>query len=180
VSAVNPAIIRTTVELVATVALAFWIAGAWWVYRDARRRLDDWVLVAVATVAATLFGVVGVIVYQLVRPIDTLADRRERESLERILALGPAACPACGSDVQGAFRACPHCAATLKTACPECDRLVGLDWRFCPGCAVPLAPLSHAPRVDPAPASPVARRGTGRPRVYGANPWRRLARLSSW
>jgi double zinc ribbon protein len=179
VSSPSTALIKTTVELIVTVGLAFWIAGVWWVYRDARRRLDDWVLVAVATAAATLFGVVGVIVYQLVRPIDTRADRRERESLERILALGPAACPACGGDVDAHFRACPHCAATLKTDCPECERLVGLDWRFCPGCAVPLAPVIRAPRVDPAPASAVARRGTGRPRVYHANPLRRLARLTS-
>ncbi len=110
-------------------------------------------------------GVVGVIVYQLVRPINTRADLHERESLERILARGQAACPACGSDVDASFRACPHCAATLKTACPECDWLVELDWRFCPVCAVPLAPSVRAPRVDPAPASAVGRRGTGRPRV---------------
>jgi hypothetical protein len=179
VSTINPAVIKTTVELIGTVGLAFWVAGAWWVYRDARRRLDDWVLVAVATATAAIFGVVGVIVYQLVRPVDTRADRLERESLGRIMALGPAACPACGSDVDAAFRACPHCAAILKAACPECERLAALDWRFCAGCAAPLVPVVQAPRVEPAPASAVARRRPGRPRVYHANAWRRLARLSS-
>jgi hypothetical protein len=178
VPSVNPALLRATAELLLLLVLVFWIAGAWWVYRDARRRLDDWVLVAVAAAGATLFGLAGILVYQLVRPAETRADARERESLTRILARAPADCPACGAAADPAFLACPHCAARLKAACPECGRLAGLDWRFCAGCARALTPIVDAPAPAPARASTVARGRPGPRTVYAAAPWRRLVRLS--
>ena len=54
-----------------------WLALVWWTYADARRRIDDPMLVGTATVAS-LFPFVGTLVYLIVRPPEYLEDVRER------------------------------------------------------------------------------------------------------
>src|SRR3954465_12614556 len=56
----------------------FWIGLAFWVNRDARRRIDDGWLVGTATLVG-LVPFIGPLVYLLFRPPETLADARARE-----------------------------------------------------------------------------------------------------
>src|ERR1051325_9099051 len=77
-------------DLVVLVAVVVWLAQAHWVSRDARRRLDDSWLVVTATLLA-LVPFVGVFLYLLFRPAETLADVQVRE-LE-LRALGAALAP---------------------------------------------------------------------------------------
>ena len=58
--------------------IAIWLACAYWVFKDARRRIDDNILVAVAALTGLVFGPVGLIVYVIVRPPEYLEDVRER------------------------------------------------------------------------------------------------------
>ena len=66
------------VNLLLLFLVVFWIALVYWTYADARRRIDDPMLVGCAT-AASLFPFVGTIVYLIVRPPEYLEDVRERE-----------------------------------------------------------------------------------------------------
>src|SRR5690242_15356207 len=59
-------------------AVSFWIGTIWWVFRDARRRIEDPFIVGFATLLAFL-PFIGALLYLLVRPLEVLADQRERE-----------------------------------------------------------------------------------------------------
>ena len=57
----------------------FWLAIAYWVYKDARRRIEDPWLVAMATLLGLVPPFFGALVYMLFRPPEYLEDRHERE-----------------------------------------------------------------------------------------------------
>ena len=59
--------------------VAVWFALVFWTYSDARRRLQDSVLIGSATIAALIFPFAGALVYAIVRPPETLDDAYERE-----------------------------------------------------------------------------------------------------
>ena len=58
--------------------ILFWIATAFWVYKDARRRIEDSWLLSVA-IAMGIVPFVGPLLYMLFRPPEYLEDVRERE-----------------------------------------------------------------------------------------------------
>jgi hypothetical protein len=72
-------------------AIALWLALAYWVFSDARRRIQQPVLIALCVAVAVLLPFAGAIIYLIVRPPEYLADAREREletlALERRLEL---------------------------------------------------------------------------------------------
>jgi hypothetical protein len=57
----------------------FWIATVFWVWKDARRRIGNKGLVALATLLGLCLPFLGPIVYMLFRPPEYLDDVRERE-----------------------------------------------------------------------------------------------------
>jgi hypothetical protein len=59
--------------------IAIWLALVYWTYADARRRLEDPVLVGSAGLAALIFPFAGALVYAIVRPPESLEDHYERE-----------------------------------------------------------------------------------------------------
>jgi hypothetical protein len=59
--------------------IAIWFALVFWTYSDARRRLEDSVLIGSATLAALIFPFAGALVYAIVRPPETLDDAYERD-----------------------------------------------------------------------------------------------------
>lgn len=59
--------------------IATWVALVFWAYNDARRRLDDPVLIFAAAFAALVFPFAGALIYAIVRPPETIDDRYERE-----------------------------------------------------------------------------------------------------
>ena len=73
----------------------FWLATAYWVYKDARRRIEDPWLVAMAAVLGLVPPFVGPIIYLFFRPPEYIEDVREREleiraMEERLSEAGPA------------------------------------------------------------------------------------------
>jgi Double zinc ribbon len=118
-----------------------WLGLAYWVLRDARRRIADAWLVG----TATLVGVVpfaGPLVYLLFRPPETLAEVRIREvelrALETRLERRQLHCPVCRSVVEPAFLVCPVCTTQLKQACGRCAEPLDPLWQICPYCATPV------------------------------------------
>jgi hypothetical protein len=78
-----------------------WFAMIYWTRADARRRIDDPLLVFCATVASALFPFIGTLVYMIVRPPEYLEDVRERDlemqaSEARIAQLSYYACSITG------------------------------------------------------------------------------------
>jgi Double zinc ribbon len=129
----------------------FWLGVAYWVYRDARRRVDDPWLVATAALVG-LVPIVGPLVYLLFRPPETLADVRAREielrALETRLLVKQPSCPVCRTSVQPDFLVCPVCTTQLKLPCRRCEKPLEPLWQACPYCATPVGAAVEAVTVD--------------------------------
>ncbi len=128
-------------NVTAFVLVVFWLGLAYWAYRDARRRIDDSWLVAVATLVA-LVPLFGPLVYLLFRPPETLADVRAREievrALKAHLRRPEPHCPVCRSGIEKDFLVCPVCTTQLKQPCLSCGRPLEALWQACPYCAKPV------------------------------------------
>jgi hypothetical protein len=142
-----------------------WLALIVWTYLDARRRIEDPVLVACAT-AASLFPYIGTFVYSILRPPEFLEDARERR-LEiraaelRVRQLSELSCPNCRYPVEKSYLRCPHCQRRLKDPCESCGNPVDPRWAICPYCetALPGSRQRKPPReAAPQPARAASKR----------------------
>ena len=134
---------RAGVRLLLLLVVVLWLALALWVYKDARRRVEEPILIGVAVAAAILFPFVGPFVYLFLRPPEYLADVRERELEIRLMERrfgGADACPQCRGPVESDFLVCPACQARLREACAQCAKPLDPAWRACPYCAAPRPP----------------------------------------
>jgi hypothetical protein len=144
--------LNLAVNLIILFLVVVWIALIAWTFLDARRRLEDPVLVASAT-AASLFPFVGSIVYSILRPPEFTEDRRERE-LEiraaelRLRQLEESACPNCGFPIERSYLRCPSCRARVKDPCESCGKPIDPRWSICPYCESPVR--RAAPPAAPA------------------------------
>jgi hypothetical protein len=132
--------------------VAFWLGCVHWTHRDAKRRIDDALLVWTATLLG-LLPVAGPLVYLLFRPPETLEDARGRQielhALETRLERRELECPVCRAAVEAAFLVCPVCTTHLKEPCRACKAPLEPLWQACPYCATPIkAPV--APDLDTA------------------------------
>ena len=129
----------------ALVAVVFWLALAYWTFKDARRRIADPWLVGLATLLG-LVPILGTLVYMLFRPPEYLEDVREREleikAMEARLSQRVLQCPVCRSTVQSSFLVCPVCTTRLKQACANCRAPLEALWQICPHCETPIDPTA--------------------------------------
>jgi len=132
--------------------VVFWLATAIWVFKDARRRVDDPWLVVMATLLGLVPPFVGPLIYLLLRPPEYLEDVREREleirAMEERLGRRDLHCPVCRAAVESSFLICPVCTTRLKQACANCKAPLEALWQICPYCETPIettAPLDISP-----------------------------------
>lgn len=148
--------LNLAVNLILLILVVVWIALIVYTFLDARRRIDDPVLVACATIASFV-PFVGTAVYAILRPPDYLEDARERE-LEiqaaelRVRQLSELACPNCGYTVEKNFLRCPNCQRRLKDPCNSCGKPVDPRWALCPYCETPLPGRARGQRRGPPPS----------------------------
>ena len=139
------------------IVVVFWAATVFWVNKDARRRIEEPVLVLAATLLGTIPPFIGPLFYMLFRPPEYLDDVREREleikAIETRLGGHDLHCSVCGCDIDAEFLVCPVCTTRLRQACSECNRPLEPAWQVCPYCETPVP-------VD----TPVALTRTARPR----------------
>lgn len=133
--------LNLAVNLLILFGVVLWLALVAWTYFDARRRIEDPVLIACAT-AASLFPFLGTIVYSILRPPEFLADRHERElevraSELRVRQLEEASCPNCEHPIERSFLRCPNCRARIKDPCESCGKPIDPRWSICPYCETP-------------------------------------------
>jgi hypothetical protein len=152
----------TGVKVLLLFLFVVWAALVFWTYADARRRIDDPMLVACAT-AASLFPFVGTIVYTIVRPPEFLDDVRLRElemhaAETRLHALDFELCPNCDYQIRGDYLRCPSCLYRLKEPCQACAKPLDPRWKICPYCETEVGAV--IPSTSAAP--PTARRSRRR------------------
>jgi len=149
-------IINSPAWTLALYVLAFcvvvlWFALVLWTYKDARKRLEDPVVVAVAVLTSLVLPYMGTVVYAILRPAEYLAEVRERElevrAMEQELQI-MRACPSCGELIKPEYVACPSCRRTLRSTCPSCERVQEPSWKLCPYCGYDPRSRTVPPPVD--------------------------------
>ncbi len=147
-------------------ALVFYAAMVLWTYKDARRRLDDPILIATAVVASMVLPLVGILVYMMLRPPEYLDDVREREleirARERQLGMQQR-CPHCRGVVDDEWLACPMCGTRIRESCSVCEKPLDPRWVVCPTCEADTG-------RRPAPTGRRPRSGTEAPRSEARRP----------
>src|SRR5438046_1101195 len=96
--------LNLVIDLLILFVVVLYVSLIYWTYTDARRRIEDPMLVGCAT-AASLFPFVGSIVYMVLRPPEYLEDVREREletqaAEARLHELEQRRCPHCDHHVE--------------------------------------------------------------------------------
>jgi RNA polymerase subunit RPABC4/transcription elongation factor Spt4 len=128
-------------NLAILLVIVFWVATVYWVYKDARRRISDHMLVWVST-ALGVVPFLGPVIYMLFRPPEYLDDVREREleirAMEERLGGGTSRCPVCRAHVDDDFLVCPVCTTRLRQACSTCGKPLEAAWQLCPYCETPV------------------------------------------
>jgi hypothetical protein len=135
---INNDSVNTAVNVLILVLVVVWVALIFWTFTDARRRIDDLMLVGCATLAS-LFPFVGTIVYTIIRPPEFLDDVRLRElemqaAEARLSSLDYQLCPYCDYEVKGDYLRCPSCMRRLKERCYSCGKPIDPAWKLCPYC----------------------------------------------
>jgi Double zinc ribbon len=139
------------VDLLIVSAVVLYGAIIWWTWSDARRRIEDGMLIGCATLAAILFPFIGALVYIIVRPPEYLDDVRERElemeaAEARLRGLDHGLCPNCEEPVERDFLRCPSCLRKLKERCASCSKPLDREWAICPYCETEVAGASRSRR----------------------------------
>jgi len=152
-------VLGIAVALLGAFLFAFWIAMGIWTFNDIRSRTRDWLAIGLACLLALIFPLVGLILYMMIRPKDTLADVYDRaleeEAILRELEES-ATCHNCGVLVNGEWVFCPNCHAQQQYACVNCATLVRQEWDICVRCGTPQVGTSteydqpsSTPQIDP-------------------------------
>jgi hypothetical protein len=142
--------LNLVVDLLILFVVVLYLALIYWTYTDARRRIEDPMLVGCAT-AAAMFPFVGPIVYMVLRPPEYLEDVHEREletetAEARLAELQTRRCPHCEHPIELDFLRCPNCLRKLKERCASCSRPLDRTWAICPYCETEVAGAATARR----------------------------------
>ena len=138
--------LQVLVAVCGAFVLAFWLAIIIWTWRDIRARSRDVFAAVLAIVLVAIFPVMGLLLYLLLRPKETLAEAYDRALEEEALLRGieeQLVCPNCNRVVEKEWRFCAYCHTQVKKDCPSCSQLLELGWTLCPYCGGP----ANVPKV---------------------------------
>ncbi len=142
---------------------AMWLLSVYWVYQDIFNRTKNVILQIVAIVVVIVFPFAGLLMYVLLRPAQTMEERRLQLLDEKIMRrqMGDLSlCPHCRKSVAEDFLFCPFCRKKIKDTCPGCEHIVNRQYEVCPYCGYDLqmAKVSKkpAPEKESAPAAETA------------------------
>lgn len=125
------------VAVLAALLVALWLSLVIWAYRDMRSRSRDPFAYLLAALVVAALPFVGIIIYLILRPPQTLAaayqQMLEEEALLQEIENRPS-CPGCSRTVDNKWILCAYCHTRLKKACPDCNSLMETHWTLCPFC----------------------------------------------
>ena len=130
--------------------VALWISLVIWTFRDMRARSRDAFAQLLAALMVFVLGPLGALLYLLLRPRETLAEKYERSLEEEALLQDiedRQICPGCKQPIEADYVLCPICHTRLRQPCVHCGRLIHPRWGVCPYCATRQQPI---PGVDKA------------------------------
>ncbi len=139
-------VVQLGLRAIAVYWVIFWLAAAYWAFRDLQLRTENPVLPYLAAAFIIIFTPVlfpaAVVIYRVVRPQERIGDSYERTLAEEALLAELETvknCPTCRRRVHDDWIVCPTCRTRLNRVCPNCGKLVGLDWSICAWCGTDFA-----------------------------------------
>src|SRR5660397_97334 len=136
-----------------------WVSLILWTLKDARKRIDDGLIIGVAVATSLVFPFIGTLVYTILRPSEYLADAQERElemaAMEQSLHQ-TRTCPKCEEPVLDGFIICPD----VGGSCVVFAGLVGSPWSSI-GRFVPIACMTVVGRLKIMRLVPALKSGKG-------------------
>jgi RNA polymerase subunit RPABC4/transcription elongation factor Spt4 len=124
--------------------VALWISLVIWTFRDMRARVRDAFAQLLASLMVLVLGPLGVVLYLILRPRETLAEKYERSLEEEALLQDieeRQICPGCKQSIEPDYVLCPICHTRLRRPCVHCGRLIHPRWSVCPYCAESQKPV---------------------------------------
>jgi RNA polymerase subunit RPABC4/transcription elongation factor Spt4 len=150
-------ILLAIVAFISAFTAALWMALVIWTFRDMHLRSRDIFAQLLASLVVLIFGPLGMLIYLILRPQETLSEAYartlEEEALLQDISEEKPVCPECKHRIEPDFIICPACHAELRKACPHCGRLMLMRWGICPYCAEPY-PLPPEPELAEAEPEP--------------------------
>ncbi len=134
----NNALVQFAVRFSLLYVVALYLAMVFWTVRDAQQRTENAILPYMSGLLVVVLNVLGLFLYLIVRPRETLGEGYERQLAEESLlaeAEQRVVCPTCHERVAEEFLLCPTCRTRLKRVCPSCAKLIRPEWNICPYCA---------------------------------------------
>jgi RNA polymerase subunit RPABC4/transcription elongation factor Spt4 len=131
-------VLEVVVAVLTALTVAFWISLAIWTFRDIRSRTRDFFAWLLAVLLVLGLGPIGLLLYLLLRPKETLAEVYDRQLEEEALLrdiTARRACPSCQAVTEADWLICPHCRTELRRTCASCGKPLELSWVACPFCA---------------------------------------------
>lgn len=130
---------------------AFWLSLVIWAFRDMRLRSRDIFAQIMAAVLVAVIPFFGILIYLILRPPETLAEKYERaleeEALLQEIETRPS-CHSCSRTVDPRWMLCAHCEAQVKKRCVSCSELMNLNWERCPFCATEQKMVANSTPVS--------------------------------
>jgi len=143
-------ILLAAVAFISAFTVAFWVSLVIWTFRDMRLRSRDIFAQLLASLVVLIFGPLGMLIYLILRPQETLSEAYartlEEEALLQDITEEQPVCPECKHRIEPDFIICPACHTELRKACPHCGRLMLMRWGICPYCGE-LYPLPPQPEL---------------------------------
>lgn len=156
-------VVGVVVAVLGAFLFAFWIAMGIWTFNDIRSRSRDWLAILLACVLVLIFPIIGLVLYLMIRPKQTLAEVYDRALEEEALLREieeTLACITCGVPVKENWVYCPTCHHQLQHNCVNCKQLVRNEWEICVYCGATqqAAAPSFTPPLQPQVTAPAAAR----------------------
>ncbi|MGE5595158.1 MAG: double zinc ribbon domain-containing protein [Hyphomicrobiales bacterium] len=147
--------------IIGSYVLALWLTLVYWTARDIRHRSSSPAVQAAATLLVLCFFLPGQLLYIVMRPRYTRAERYAMALEEEALRMEldrDVACPKCSRSIREDYLVCPACKTELKQPCVNCTKPLANAWVVCPYCGTERAGQPAAlpagreePRVQPLP-----------------------------
>jgi len=144
-------ILEIVVAVTVALTVAFWIGLVIWTFRDIRSRTRDFFAWLLAVLLVLGMGPIGLLLYLLLRPKETLAEVYDRQLEEEALLreiTNRRACPHCQAVTEPDWLVCPLCRTELRRTCVVCGKPLELNWVVCPYCATAVSETKAAGSVQ--------------------------------